>query len=125
MHFDYLILACPLTEDVFKQLGLHRTEGEKYFDKIIVNPYCMTTYWVNNLKIPEPIAPVLPIAKLGKPWAIAQQFNHSKNYFTQFYTRLKPEKNQSANLICMECLTVDSHLFKVRLVLDCSCPIFS
>lgn len=90
MHFDYLILACPLTDDVFKKLGLARTEGEKIFEKVKYNPYCMTTYWVNKLDMPEPIAPVLPLTKLGKPWAMAQQFNHEGINFTQFYTRPKP-----------------------------------
>ena len=98
MHFDYLVLACPLTNDVFKQLGLPRTEGEKIFDKIIVNPYCMTTYWVNKLNMPQPIAPVLPLTKLGKPWAVAQQFNHKNNFFTQFYTRPKPIMNEDSQL---------------------------
>lgn len=90
MYFDYLILACPLTPDIFKQLGLKRTEGEEIFSKIIVNPYCMTTYWVNGLDMPQPIAPVLPLTQPGKPWAVAQQFKRSEIYFTQFYTRPKP-----------------------------------
>ena len=46
MDFDYLILACPLTEDVFARLGLPRNIGEEYISgKIVVNPYCMTTGW--------------------------------------------------------------------------------
>lgn len=96
MNFDYLILACPLTQDVFDQLGLPKTQGEKIFDKIKVNPYCMTTYWVDNMEMPEPIAPILPLADLGKPWAVARQFQDYGNNFTQFYTRTErvesPEK---------------------------------
>lgn len=88
MDFDYLILACPLTPDVFEQLGLQRTEAEvKMSDKIRVNPYCMTTYWVENMQMPQPIAPVLPLPERGKPWAVARQFQHNANHFTQFYTR--------------------------------------
>ncbi len=91
MNFDYLILACPLTEDVFDQLKLTRSNEEKeLFGKIIVNPYCMTTYWVNNMDMPEPIAPILPLPERGKPWAVARQFQHLGNKFTQFYTRTEP-----------------------------------
>ena len=88
MDFDYLILACPLTPDVFDQLGLERTDDEVAMSsKIKVNPYCMTTYWVENMQMPQPIAPILPLPQPGKPWAVARQFQHDGNYFTQFYTR--------------------------------------
>ena len=88
MDFDYLILACPLTPDVFKQLGLERTDGEIEMSKpILVNPYCMTTYWVEDMQMPRPIAPILPLPERGKPWAVARQFQHEDNHFTQFYTR--------------------------------------
>lgn len=88
MDFDYLILACPLTPDVFDQLGLQRTEAEVAMsDEILVNPYCMTTYWVADMQMPQPIAPILPLPALGKPWAVARQFQHQGNFFTQFYTR--------------------------------------
>ena len=88
MDFDYLILACPLTPDVFEQLGLQRTPAEVAMsDEILVNPYCMTTYWVEDMRMPQPIAPVLPLPERGKPWAVARQFQHEGNHFTQFYTR--------------------------------------
>ena len=88
MDFDYLILACPLTPDVFEQLGLERTDAEAAMsDKILVNPYCMTTYWVDGMQMPQPIAPILPLPDRGTPWAVARQFQHEGNYFTQFYTR--------------------------------------
>lgn len=88
MEFDYLILACPLTPDVFQQLGLERTKNEVEMSrKIKVNPYCMTTYWVENMQMPQPIAPILPLPERGRPWAVARQFQHKGNYFTQFYTR--------------------------------------
>lgn len=88
MDFDYLILACPLTPDVFRQLGLERTPAEiEMSSNIDINPYCMTTYWVENMQMPQPIAPILPLPERGRPWAIARQFQHKGNYFTQFYTR--------------------------------------
>jgi hypothetical protein len=47
MDFDYLILACPLTPDVFLQLGLDRTPAEiAMSSKIVVNPY--SKYLVNK-----------------------------------------------------------------------------
>ena len=88
MELDYLILACPLTPDVFQQLGLERTKNEVEMSrKIKVNPYCMTTYWVENMQMPQPIAPILPLPERGRPWEVARQFQHKGNYFTQFYTR--------------------------------------
>ena len=86
-EYDYLILACPLTPDTFEQLGLETNHFEKELSsQILVNPYCMTTYWVDKLQMPQPIAPVIPIPQEGIPWAIARQFQDYGNMFTQFYT---------------------------------------
>lgn len=86
-EYDYLILACPLTPDVFAQLGLEKNQYEEEISsRILVNPYCMTTYWVDNLQMPQPIAPVIPMPVEGIPWAIARQFQDNGNMFTQFYT---------------------------------------
>jgi hypothetical protein len=93
LDYDYLILACPLTPDVFERLGLPANPAEQKISAAIqINPYCMTTFWVNQMNMPQPIAPVLPIPVQGKPWAVARQFQDSGNGFTQFYTR--PTKDQ-------------------------------
>lgn len=98
MDFDYLILACPLTPDVFERLGLERSKDEvEMSSKIRINPYCMTTYWVEGLEMPEPIAPILPLLKPGRPWAVAQQFKDEHNFFTQFYTRPAHPKMRCSN----------------------------
>lgn len=88
-HYDYLILACPLTPDVFAKLRLERNPAEKTIsDGIAFNPYCMTTFWVTlDKQMPNPIAPVTPIPERGIPWAVARQFQNDGNMFTQFYTR--------------------------------------
>ncbi len=90
-NYDYLILACPLTPDVFERLGLKRNENEMTISKNIkVNPYCMTTFWINKMvDMKKPIAPILPIPEKGIPWAVARQFQNKKraSMFTQFYTR--------------------------------------
>lgn len=94
LDYDYLILACPLTPDVFERLGLPANPAEQKISAAIqINPYCMTTFWVNQMNMPQPIAPVLPIPVQGKPWAVARQFQDSGNGFTQFYTR--PTKDQA------------------------------
>ena len=93
-HYDYLILACPLTPDVFKRLGLQcNTAEQKISCAIQINPYCMTTFWVDNMDMLQPIAPILPIPEKGIPWGVARQFQHSGNMFTQFYTR--PTKGET------------------------------
>lgn len=93
-HYDYLIYAAPLRPDVFTKLGLQPNAIEKKVSaQVKINPYCMTTFWINNLKMPDPIAPVLPIPQNGIPWAVARQFQDSGNNFTQFYTRPTPEQS--------------------------------
>ena len=93
-YYDYLVLACPLTADVFKRLGLDPNNAEQKISQgIHINPYCMTTFWIDNMNMPEPIAPILPIPENGLPWAVARQFQDSGNMFTQFYTR--PTKDQT------------------------------
>lgn len=92
-HYDYLILACPLTPDVLKNLGLQwNTAEQKISNAIQINPYCMTTFWIDHMDMPQPIAPILPIPKQGIPWAIARQFQDRGNKFTQFYTRPKADE---------------------------------
>jgi hypothetical protein len=86
-YYDYLILACPLTPDVFKRLGLDPNNAEQKISRgIHINPYCMTTFWIDNMDMPQPIAPILPIPEKGTPWAVARQFQDCGNMFTQFYT---------------------------------------
>ena len=93
-EYDYLVLACPLTRDVFCSLGLTPNASEQSISEAIhVNPYCMTTFWVDKLEMPEPIAPVLPLPERGTPMAVARQFQDKGNMFTQFYTR--PRSGQS------------------------------
>jgi hypothetical protein len=47
----------------------------------------MTTYWIDGMQMPEPIAPILPLPKPGTPAAVARQFQDRGNMFTQFYTQ--------------------------------------
>jgi len=88
MQFDYLVLACPLRKDVFEKLNLNENAFEQEItDHIKISEYCMTTFWVDGLKQPDPIAPVLPIPQGGIPWAVARQYQDQGNFFTQFYTQ--------------------------------------
>jgi hypothetical protein len=87
-QYDYLVLACPLTPDVFRSLGLSPNTPEQTISEAIhVNPYCMTTFWVDKMEMPEPIAPILPLPERGTPLAVARQFQDNGNMFTQFYTQ--------------------------------------
>lgn len=92
-QYDYLFYAAPLTPDVFKKLGLTPNAAEaKISSRVQFNPYCMTTFWINNMHMPSPIAPVLPIPVNGIPWAVARQFQDQGIMFTQFYTRPTPKQ---------------------------------
>jgi hypothetical protein len=87
-RYDYLVLACPLTGDVFTQLGLVPNAAEKkVIREIVFNPYCMTTFWI-DMQMPAPCAAVLPLTKQGTPWAVARQFQDAGSMFTQFYTQM-------------------------------------
>ena len=99
LEYDYLVLSCPLTSDVFDKLGLSKNQFEsEVCSKIRFNPYCMTTYWINNLQMPQPIAPAIPVPVDGIPCAIARQFQHENNMFTQFYTNpAQFKRNQLAD----------------------------
>jgi hypothetical protein len=100
-RYDYLILACPLTPDVFERLGLVPNPAEQKISReILVNPYCMTTFWIDNMNMPQPIAPVLPLPEQGTPWAVARQFQDNGSMFTQFYTR--PTKDQTDEQVITE-----------------------
>jgi hypothetical protein len=89
-RYDYLILACPLTPDVFQRLNLAPNAAEqKVSREVQINPYCMTTFWI-DMQMPEPIAPILPLTPPGTPWAVARQFQDQGDMFTQFYTRPTP-----------------------------------
>jgi hypothetical protein len=98
--YDYLVLACPLTEDVFTRLGLVPNAAERELNREIqINPYCMTTFWI-DMTMAAPVAPVLPLTEQGTPWAVARQFQDSGNMFTQFYTR--PTDKQTDDQVIAE-----------------------
>lgn len=91
--YDYLFFAAPFTADVFQKLGLKPNAAEqKISSRVQINPYCMTTFWINNMQMPAPIAPLLPIPENGIPWAVARQFQDSGINLTQFYTRPAPNQ---------------------------------
>jgi hypothetical protein len=93
-HYDYMFFAAPLVPDVFKKLGLIPNANELSISaRVKINPYCMTTFWVDMKDMPAPIAPVLPIPVNGIPWAVARQFQDNGNKFTQFYTRPTEKQN--------------------------------
>jgi hypothetical protein len=106
-HYDYLVLACPLTKDVFHQLGLAANAAEKRVnDEIQINPYCMTTFWIDMTpQMAAPVAPVLPLTKQGTPWAVARQYQDSGSLFTQFYTRPTTEQDRDGVIAQVESLT--------------------
>ena len=65
-------------------------DEEALFAKIITNSYCMTTFHVHKLGLPKPLAAVLPLTRIGTPWAVAQQWQDSD--VTQFYSRVLPKE---------------------------------
>jgi Flavin containing amine oxidoreductase len=103
--YHYLVLACPLRRGVFRSLGLTPNDSEeKILKNIQVNPYCMTTFWVDKLQMPEPIAPILPLPERGTPMAVARQFQDKGNMFTQFYTRRASDQSDDEVIAAVKSL---------------------
>jgi hypothetical protein len=103
--YDYLVLACPLTPDVFCELGLSPNASEQAISEAIhVNRYCMTTFWVDKMEMPEPIAPILPLPERGTPFAVARQFQDKGNMFTQFYTWPRSGQRDDEVIAAVKCL---------------------
>ena len=89
LEFDYLFLACPLTLDVTSKF-LDLSEKEKvFFQKIIINPFCLTTYLIPNLKLPARVVSIIPLKQEGDTWFISQQFED--NDLFSFYSRTDRE----------------------------------
>jgi len=92
--FDWLILACPLTLDVLAEgdesLHLDLSQNERdLFQKIVLNPYALTTYAIPDLTMPTSVTNVVPLDAMGNPWFIAQQFQD--NDLIAFYSRIPSE----------------------------------
>lgn len=103
--YDYLVLACPLTPDVFDSLGLRPNASEQTISETIhTNRYCMTTFWVDKMDMPKPIAPILPLPEPGTPLAVARQFQDRGNMFTQFYTRRTSDQTERQVIEKVKCL---------------------
>ena len=74
LEVDYLILACPLTEDVLTPF-LDRSETEtNLFRQIQLNPYSLTTYQIPDFKMPTPVTNVIPMNPVGNPGLLANSF---------------------------------------------------
>lgn len=95
MTFDYLIVAVPLTFNIVTELFRDKynegkpcslTDQEKHlFGKVVTNPYCMTTYIVEELSLKRRLINVLPVQKIGYPYVVTQQF--PGNPLVSFYSR--------------------------------------
>lgn len=106
-EFDYLIIATPLTNKVLEDLFLNKktkkqmmTEEERYlFSKVKTNPYCMTTFILEDIRekgLKRRLINVLPVQKIGTPYVVTQQFEG--NPLVSFYSRTsegdKPDRDQ-------------------------------
>lgn len=85
-EFDYVILACPFTEDVLNGMLDLSEEERGLFSKIKRHSYCLTSFLVSGLGLDRPIAGTIPVARIGTPWVMTKQFAESD--LIQFYTRV-------------------------------------
>lgn len=95
MEFDYLIVAVPLTFNIVSELFRDKYSGGKpcsltdqekrLFSKVVTNPYCMTTYIIEELSLKRRLINVLPVQDIGYPYVVTQQF--PGNPLVSFYSR--------------------------------------
>lgn len=87
LHFDHLILACPLEQEVLRRFMEVRDGERALFDMIDTFAYCMTTFYLEK-DLEHGVNCVLPFDRetIGKPWAAVQMFP-GESRLVQFYSR--------------------------------------
>ncbi len=93
-HYDYLVLACPLSLDVLSRTTSEgdpmldlSSEESGLFKKVITYSYALSSCSVKGWQKSLPrILCTLPLTKEGSPWAITRQMENSE--MTQFYSRI-------------------------------------
>jgi hypothetical protein len=98
MVFDHLIVAVPLTLDIVADLFTNKdtkkctlTKEEKYlFGKVGTNPFCMTTFILEDTHLPHRLINIMPKpTNIGDVYIVTQQFEG--NPFVSFYSRTNTE----------------------------------
>ena len=99
MEFDNLIVSCAHDLRAMTQGFCNLSQDEMLlFDKVIVNPFVVTTYVVERVQVPHRIIFVSPAPNFGAPCAMTQQFEG--NAYWQFYTRVgRDYKPQSSDVL--------------------------
>jgi hypothetical protein len=91
-HYDYLVLACPLLAEEFKQFMDLTPEEERLSAKLKFNPYAVMTFEIAGAPLKDRVVFVLPPPPVGEPLVILQQY--PDNELMVFYAYL-PTKNPS------------------------------
>ena len=96
LHFDYLILACPLEHEVLKRFMKVRDGERALFDMIETFAYCMTTFYLEK-DLEHGVNCVFPFDQqtIGKPWAAVQMFPGASR-LVQFYSRAPADEKIDA-----------------------------
>ncbi|NER10009.1 NAD(P)-binding Rossmann-like domain-containing protein [Muriicola jejuensis] len=97
MEFDHLIVAVPLTlkivEDLFtnkRTKECYLTQEERYlFGKVKTNPFCMTTFILEDTHLPHRLVNIMPVPDIGDVFIVTQQFEG--NPFVSFYSRTETD----------------------------------
>jgi predicted NAD/FAD-binding protein len=84
MEFDSLIVSSVHDSRALTQFLQLSPDEIRLFDKVVVNPFAVTTYVVKHMQVPHRIIFVCPAPKFGVPCAMTQQFEN--NAYWQFYT---------------------------------------
>ena len=86
LEFDSLIVSSVHDSNTLTQLLQLSPDEIRLFDKVVINPFAVTTYVVEHMQVPHRIIFVCPAPKFGVPCAMTQQFEN--NAYWQFYTRV-------------------------------------
>ena len=86
MEFDSLIVSSAHGSRTLTNFLQLSQDEILLFDKVVVNPFVVTTYVVKRMQVPHRIIFVCPAPIFGVPCAITRQFED--NAYWQFYTRI-------------------------------------
>jgi len=85
MECDYVFIATPLYLDALKPFLDLSTEENDLFEKVLIDPFVVTTYYVPGLEDFTAATFMIPEPHIGQPFVITRQF--ADNNLVSIYTR--------------------------------------
>jgi predicted NAD/FAD-binding protein len=108
MEFDNVIVSSAHGSRALTTFLKLSPDEALLFDKVVVNPFVVTTHVVKTMRVPHRIIFVCPAPKFGLPCAMTQQFED--NAYWQFYSRVDRDYKPEASDILSAVKRTIAHL---------------